>query len=117
MKKYFKPVYLAFYILILVSFFVVGMFYASLTGASEGKGLAGGAIILCYGLLFGFIAFIISILTARKINTKYLKIINWILLVGLMALWSIKYFEFRVKNNDISHSWNAKTPTKTLLKK
>jgi len=117
MKKIFKPVYLAFYVLILVSFFVIGMYYAAIIGAAKGQGLAGGAIVFGYGVLFGIIAFIISIFTARKIQTKYLKIINWILLIGLLVLWSIKYFEFRVQDSNSSQPRNQRAPTQSLILK
>lgn len=114
MKKLLKPIYLAFYALVLVSFFVIGMYYAKITGAAENKGLAGGAIILGYGVLFGSIAFIISLFIARKISLKYLKIINWILLISTIVFWSVKYFEYQVKTNKTAKVKNLKTTTNNL---
>ena len=70
MKKLFKPASLLLYFLTILSFFLAGFLYAALTGAGKGQGLAGGAIVLGYGVLSAGVAFVISIfklsLTAYK---------------------------------------------------
>lgn len=117
MKKLLKPACIGFYILMLLSFFVLGLFFAGAIEAGKHQGLAGGAIVLGYGVLFGGIAFVASFFIAYYLNVKIIKIINWVLLVLLLTTWSIKFYEFRQrdklreeKNKEIEQ--RSKTPTK-----
>ena len=66
MKNFFKPARLAFYLLMLVGFFFLGLYFAALIDAGKGQGLAGGAIVLGYGILFGGVAFLASFFYCRS---------------------------------------------------
>ncbi|KAA3618230.1 MAG: hypothetical protein DWP94_14645, partial [Flavobacterium sp.] len=117
MKKLLKPACIGFYFLMLLSFFIVGLFYAGAIDAGKNQGLAGGAIVVGYGVLFGGIAFVASFFIAYHLNLKIIKIINWVLLVLILTTWSIKFYEFRQwdklqeeKSKEIKQ--RSKTPTK-----
>jgi uncharacterized membrane protein YedE/YeeE len=62
MKKFIKPASLLFFFLSFIIFFFIGVTFAGLTNAAEGQGLAGGAIVLGYGVIFGFVSFLFALL-------------------------------------------------------
>ncbi|MAP56097.1 MAG: hypothetical protein CL605_14490 [Altibacter sp.] len=99
MKKLLKPAYIGFYLLTLITFFVVGLYYAEFIEAGKNQGLAGGAIVLGWGVLFGGIAFIASFFIAYKLAVRTLIRINWILLLLLAILWAVKFYEFRQRDS------------------
>jgi hypothetical protein len=80
MKKIFKPASLLLYALTIIVFFVGGFLIAALTGAGENQGLAGGAIVLFYGLVTAFAALIISIFAAYILKEKAVILLNKILI-------------------------------------
>lgn len=98
MKTLFKPARILFYILMLLTFCMLGFYYASFVDAGKGQGLAGGAIVLGYGLLFGSVAFVASFFIAHCLEISKIKIINWILLVLLGVSWAFKYYELKTRN-------------------
>jgi Ca2+/Na+ antiporter len=98
MKKLLKPACIGFYVLMLLSFFVLGLYFAAAIEAGKHQGLAGGAIVLGYGVLFGGIGFVASFFIAYFLELKIIKIINWILLLLLITLWSIKFFQFQQRD-------------------
>lgn len=95
MKNFFKPARIAFYILMLLSFFIIGLYYAGFIDAGKGQGLAGGAIVLGYGVLFGGIALIASFFIAHFLEISKIKIINWCLLALLLGSWGYTYYQFQ----------------------
>lgn len=116
MKNFFKPARIGFYILMLLVFFILGLFFAGYIEAGKNQGLAGGAIVLGYGVLFGGIAFVASFFIAHFLEISKLKIINWILLVLLLAACGYIYYE--IKNRDalqeeINEPYQNTTPTET----
>jgi hypothetical protein len=98
MKKLLKPACIGFYILMLLFFFVVGLYFAAAIDAGKGQGLAGGAIVLGYGVLFAGIAFVGSFFIAYFLDLKIIKIINWVLLILLLASWSYTYYQFQQRD-------------------
>lgn len=97
MKKIFKPACLLFNILSLLVFFLLGLFYAGLTGAGKNQGLAGGAIVLGWGVLFAGIAFLSSFFITYKLQHKKIVIANWVLLVLLLIGYGITHYRFLQK--------------------
>ncbi len=85
MKKLFRPACLLFYLLMLLSFFFLGLFYAGWIEAGKGQMLAGGAIVLGYGVLFGGIAFIASFFIAYYAKQRFIVIANIILTIFIIA--------------------------------
>lgn len=85
MKNLFRPACLLLYFLTLVAFFFGGMTMAALTGAAKGQGLAGGAIVLFYGVIAAGVAFVFALILCYSITDKAVKIINWSLL-GLIII-------------------------------
>jgi|GEM_PF-363432 len=98
MKNFFKPARIGFYILMLLTFFVLGLYYAGFVAAGKGQGLAGGAIVLGYGVLFGGVAFVASFFIAHFLEVSKIKIINWVLLALLGATWVYKYYEYKTRD-------------------
>lgn len=92
MKKFIKPAYLLFYVLALVSFFVWGLLYADWIGAGENQGLAGGAIILGYGVISAFLGLAISFFVAYRLKHRFIIKINIVLLVLLLTSISLVFY-------------------------
>tara|TARA_R110000850_G_scaffold150497_1_gene273193 strand:- start:91835 stop:92827 length:993 start_codon:yes stop_codon:yes gene_type:complete len=97
MKKILKPASLLFNVLTLLVFFLLGLFYAGLTGAGKNQGLAGGAIVLGWGVLFGGIAFITSFFITYKVEHKKIVIGNWVLFILLLIGYGITHYRFLQK--------------------
>jgi len=79
--KYFNRTKILFYFLVLVNFFIIGMIAAALLSAAEDQGLAGGAIILGYGLITSVVTLLFSFFISGYIVRNKLKLINKFLLV------------------------------------
>ena len=58
------------YVLSFVFSFFIGIGYASWIEAGKGQMLAGGAIVLSYGVMGAFIGLILSIFVARNVKAK-----------------------------------------------
>lgn len=114
MKNFFKPARLVFYILMLLTFFILGLYYAGFVDAGKGQGLAGGAIVVAYGVMFGGIAFVASFFIAHFLETSKIKIINWALLLLVLGTWSYKYYEFK-KRDALQEERNAPYQNKNTV--
>lgn len=79
----------------LLSFFVLGLLFAGWIEAGKGQMLAGGAIVLGYGVLFAGIAFVGSFFFTFYAKHRIIVIGNIIL--GLFLLASFGYFRYRFK--------------------
>ncbi|WGF92366.1 hypothetical protein [Aequorivita marisscotiae] len=116
MKNFFKPAKIAFYILMLITFFIAGLYFAGLIGAGKGQGLAGGAIVLGYGVLFGGIAFIASFFIAYFVSHKFIVNANIVLLVIIIISYGITHYRYkqRQKEKDKTEQFQSipTTPTK-----
>ncbi|MEO0572360.1 MAG: hypothetical protein AAF039_11700 [Bacteroidota bacterium] len=93
MKKLLKPACLLFNILALVLFFFLGLLYAGWIEAGKNQGLAGGAIVLGYGVLFAIVALFVSFFVTYRLRHKYVIRANVIL--GILILASV----LLIKNN------------------
>jgi len=94
MQKYFKLANIAFYILMFIVFFFVGVYVAGILGAGKNQMLAGGAIVLGWGVLFAGIAFIVSFFIVHYIEHPVIVRLNWILLVLLLILYGITHYRY-----------------------
>lgn len=94
MKNFFKPARIAFYILMLITFFIVGLYFAGLIDAGKGQGLAGGAIVVGYGVLFAGIAFIASFFIAHITPHKIIVYANIVLLAVIIISYGITHYRY-----------------------
>lgn len=100
MRNLFKPASFLFYVLALICFFFIGLFIAKNTGAGENQGLAGGAIVLFYGIVTAGIALIVSFLAAYSLELKYIITLNKILGALLLVLGVTIFFLVKAKQNE-----------------
>ncbi|MEZ4847277.1 MAG: hypothetical protein R3B93_01315 [Bacteroidia bacterium] len=107
-KQMIKPYSLLLYLLAFLFFFFVGLSYAGLIEAGKGQMLAGGAIVLGYGVMGAFIGFCISLVVAYKVDRKWIIRLNAMMAVGLVAFWAfyaIRYQERKgerdAQNNEV----------------
>jgi len=91
-----KPYSFLLYLLALVTFFFVGISFAGIVGAAKNQGLAGGAILLGYGMLSALIGLIISIFISYKSPKPLIIRLNVVLTIcsiGFYAYYHLKYIE------------------------
>ncbi|MGI9544327.1 MAG: hypothetical protein ACR2MX_13790 [Cyclobacteriaceae bacterium] len=97
MKKLIKPSSLLLYLLSLVVFLMVGMVFAGVTGVAKGQGLAGGAIVLGYGVMFGFTALFISFFIAYYASHSVIINTNRVLAIALIIAAGIFTYRFMMQ--------------------
>ena len=68
MRAIFRPDRLLFCFLFILNSFLLDMFYAGVTDAGHDQGLAGGAIVIDYGVNFFLVALIISLVVVLKVS-------------------------------------------------
>lgn len=95
MKKLLKPASLLFNILCLLVFFLTGVFFAGWIEAGKNQGLAAGAIVLGWGVLFAGLAFIVSFFLTYHLVHKKIVIGNWVLLGCLLLGYGITYYRYQ----------------------
>lgn len=78
----------------LLVFTILGMYIAGWFQAGKGQGLAAGPIIIGWGLLCGCVAFIASFFMARQLTQKTIIRLNLLLLVILLAAYSITQYRY-----------------------
>lgn len=111
MKKIINRASLLLYFQTILVFFFIGISYAGLTNAAKGQGLAGGAIILGYGILFACIAFIASIVVAYYVRDRIIVITNRILaIVLIIAIGFLTYRFMNQERNENSEKEYSKQP-------
>jgi len=93
MKKLFKPASLLFYFLMVIVFFFIGLYLAKLVGAGKGQMLAGGAIVLFYGLVSAGIAFTLALFVAHGVKHSTLIKFNKVLGVLFFLIVSITAYK------------------------
>ncbi|MBB6325557.1 hypothetical protein FHS59_001172 [Algoriphagus iocasae] len=96
MNKYIKPSSIAFYLLIFLLAFIIGAAAAGLSGVAKGQGLAGGAIVLGYGLMTALGGIILGIIIVSRASIDLIKKANWIIL----ALAVIIVVFLRLRSSD-----------------
>ena len=111
MKKLFKPASLLFYFFVVIVFFLTGLFFAKLVGAGKNQMLAGGAIVLFYGLVSAGIAFTIALFVAYTVKHNTLVLFNKVLGVIFIVLVSITAYKVvsREKKEDPVKDYPKKT--------
>lgn len=102
MKKLFKPASLLFYFFMIVVFFFAGVYYAGITGAAEGQGLAGGAIVLGYGVITAFVALLVSFIIAYHAPREIIVKVNQVL--GVIFLIFIAITAYRIITRERSQA-------------
>lgn len=86
MKSYFKGASLLLYLLAMLSFFIIGLFYAGFIDAGKNQGLAGGAIVLGYGIMGAGIGLIASLFLVAYDRGRAVITTNKVLAILLAAL-------------------------------
>lgn len=66
-----------------ISFFMLGAFLAGKLGMAKSQGLAGGAIVLGYGLIAGIIGIILGVVLSRFLSARWL--VTLCIFFGLVA--------------------------------
>lgn len=117
MKKLFKPACLLFSLLSLVVFFLIGMFYAGWIDAGKGQGLAGGAIVLGWGVVFALVAFVASFFITYHLVHKKIIVLNWVLFALLLAGYGISHYRYVQRQklqeeDDFPYKEKPNAPTK-----
>jgi hypothetical protein len=101
MNKSAKPASLLLYLLAFIDFFLAGGFYVQLTGEADGQGLAAGATVFEYAILFAVAAFIASFFLVRYANRRSIILVNWVLL--LLFIIELGIITYQVKNKEEKH--------------
>ena len=108
MKKLIKPASLLFNLLVLLTFFILGLLFAGWINAGEGQGLAAGAIVLGYGVLFAFTAFFASFFATYHLDNKLLVKLNMfltLLLTIAVAIITYNYNQRKKKQEKENESF------------
>ncbi len=115
--KLLKPINLLFYFLSLINFIFIGIYFAVITEAAKGQGLAGGAIVLGYGVITGAVALIVSIFLAYYIEDKIIILLNKILgiLLALFIIITAYRILTREKKEEYSPPKRQVTPTAVVI--
>lgn len=109
MKKLLTPANIAFYVLMSIAFF-----YAVMIEAGKNQMLAGGAIVLGYGVLFGGIAFVASLFIAYYTKPTIIKRLNWMLLViVILTIGIVRYLNPRETEETPANEYPEKTTAPT----
>lgn len=111
MSKFIKPASILFYLLSFVAFVLLGATFAAVTGAAKGQGLAGGAIVLGYGIMFGFFALIGAIIMVYRSNQKAIVIGNIVLFVLLILIASILFVRQKIRKNNANEKIKTQITT------
>ncbi|MEL7002613.1 MAG: hypothetical protein AAFN93_07735 [Bacteroidota bacterium] len=98
MKKLIKPSSLLFYFLSVIMSFFIGLLLAKVLGAGKGQMLAGGAIVLFYGIISAGVGFIASIFLAYELKTAVIIQLNKIL--GLLLVVIISWGSYKLSTRE-----------------
>ncbi len=90
-KTFVKPASLLFYLLTVLNFFFLGMIIAGLLGAGKNQGLAAGAIVLGYGVMAAFFAWLAALLIVAYGSSRLVVMFNkiWAVLFVLIVIFLI----------------------------
>ena len=104
MNKFFKSASWLLYLLSLLCFFIGGLNYAAISGAAEGQGLAGGAIVLGYGIMFALVGLFASILAIYLLERPTIIRINKILTVLIVLMVLLVFVQRNARQKDRTSS-------------
>ncbi|RMG24155.1 MAG: hypothetical protein D6730_13100 [Bacteroidetes bacterium] len=103
-----KPYSLLLYLLALIAAFLVGVSYAGIVDAGKGQGLAGGAIVLGYGVVAAAIGLLLALLLAYKAKRKTIFRLNILLTCCIAVCYLYLYLKFLERQRE-----KAQTPQQT----
>jgi hypothetical protein len=80
-----KPYSFLMYFLAIIAFFFLGLVYAGITDAGKGQMLAGGAIVLGYGVIGMLIGLVFSLIAAFKVKRIIIIRLNVVFILIIAA--------------------------------
>jgi hypothetical protein len=95
MSKYSWIYNTLFVLLAILAFFLAGIFFVLVFDLAKGQGLAGGAIVLGYGVMGGGIGLVLSIIVIIQKKYKIRSIMSKILIVVVIALSGYFYWNYQ----------------------
>ena len=98
------------YALAFISFFFLGILYARFVEAGKDQMLAGGAIVLGYGVVAAFIGLVLALLISYKLNKKYIVFINIALLLSIVLSLVFFTIEYKKRNKEKDSLEKTATP-------
>lgn len=96
-----KPYSFLLYFLAIICCFLLGMSYAGIVDAGKGQGLAGGAIVLGYGVIGAGLGLLVSLMVANRASRKNIFHINIMLALIIAGLWAFFYLQYLEKQKVI----------------
>ncbi|WP_339903281.1 hypothetical protein [uncultured Cyclobacterium sp.] len=114
MKKALKGSSFLFYFLTIVVFFISGGLFSNYMEVGKNQGLAGGAIVLGYALMYAFGALIVAIVLAGRLKTKiiiYANIVLFIIMTLFIILGYLRHLE--IEENKVPAQQEQFTPKPT----
>jgi len=109
MKTIFKPANILFYVLSAIVCFILGMIVAGVTGAGEGQGLAGGAIVFMYGIMIGILAIIVSVVAVHFLKETRVVLINKVLAVVSIILVVLVFYRYQTRKTTSGETYRTET--------
>ncbi len=111
------PARLAFYLLMLLVFFLMGLYVAGMLEAGKDQMLAGGAIVLGWGVMFGGIALLTSFFIPYMVTHRVIIKLNWILMILLLIFYGITHYRYleRQKEKEKQETEQPQRPTTEAL--
>ena len=106
-----KPYSLLLYVLAVIVFFFFGILLAGLVDAGKGQMLAGGAIVLGYGLIGALIGFCISLILAYKFKRKTIISFNVVFFVLIISFWTYFFLKYKTRQSE-----KLKSETEQVIK-
>lgn len=94
MNKFTSKASLLMYLLTFVIFFIAGGLFVKFSGAAEGQGLAAGAIVFVYCILFAFAGLVASIFIVRYRNPGTIVFANRLLLIIFVIFLGILTYNY-----------------------
>ena len=95
-----KPYSFLLYFLSIIASFFIGVTYAGLIEAGKGQMLAGGAIVLGYGVMAAGIGLVLSLFMAYKLQRKSIVKTNIVLTIAIVAFWGYYYNKYLEKQKE-----------------
>lgn len=97
MNKFLKPSSFVLYLLFILLFFILGAAVAGLSGVAKNQGLAGGAIVLGYGIMAAFGGLVLAFIVISKARVDIIKKTNWIILAIVLVIFAMLSYRSSTK--------------------
>ena len=110
MRKYFKLSSFLLYIISFLGMFLIGLIYVKLSGAAEGQGLAGGAIVLFNGLVFGVLGILLAVFAIYIFPRERIQWLIRILGILVILAYGIAILSVRLNASDYSLTTSINKP-------